>query len=376
MGNALDRARAAQAENEALKVSAQETTAALQETTAELKDLKGELKWLQLHIKREQELARDQIRQRDGRSKEVSMTADPKGRGLFIVDNSVTGWTGLRYLEEWAGGGFVPVGQMAARLPGIDGRTRSMSVNTRNHFTVLKQIDQLIEASDAEPDLGFMARLMCLCSLPRTNPRQRTQYVRRNGPYTLVMSATGDPARLPYGNIPRLLLAWVCTEAVRTQSRELVLGRSLYEFMRRLGMEDRSGGVNGQRTRLRNQMTRLFRCSVQLQQSDGDHEVTVSSLIADKSEYWWHAAEGSDRPGLFDSTIRLGEEFFNEILAHPVPLDMHILRSLKRSPLGLDLYVWLVYRTFTLRAPLCLSWRQVLRQFGADPAKESRKNSV
>ena len=59
MGNALDRARAAQAETEALKVSAQETTAALQETTAELKDLKGELKWLQLHIKREQEQARE-----------------------------------------------------------------------------------------------------------------------------------------------------------------------------------------------------------------------------------------------------------------------------------------------------------------------------
>ena len=59
MGNALDRARAAQAENEVLKVSAQETTAALQETTAELKNLKGELKWLQLHTKREQELARD-----------------------------------------------------------------------------------------------------------------------------------------------------------------------------------------------------------------------------------------------------------------------------------------------------------------------------
>ena len=31
------------------------------------------------------------------------MTADPKGRGLFIVDNSVSGWTGLRYLEEWSG---------------------------------------------------------------------------------------------------------------------------------------------------------------------------------------------------------------------------------------------------------------------------------
>jgi hypothetical protein len=31
------------------------------------------------------------------------MTAESKGRGLFIVDNSVSGWTGLRYLEEWSG---------------------------------------------------------------------------------------------------------------------------------------------------------------------------------------------------------------------------------------------------------------------------------
>jgi|SRR5712671_4270871 len=29
------------------------------------------------------------------------MTTDSKGRDLFIVDNSVPGWTGLRYLEEW-----------------------------------------------------------------------------------------------------------------------------------------------------------------------------------------------------------------------------------------------------------------------------------
>ncbi len=30
------------------------------------------------------------------------MNPEPKGRDLFIVDNSVSGWTGLRYLEEWA----------------------------------------------------------------------------------------------------------------------------------------------------------------------------------------------------------------------------------------------------------------------------------
>ena len=30
------------------------------------------------------------------------MNADSKGRSLFIVDNSAAGWTGLRYLREWA----------------------------------------------------------------------------------------------------------------------------------------------------------------------------------------------------------------------------------------------------------------------------------
>ena len=48
--------------------------------------------------------------------------------------------------------------------------------------------------------------------------------------------------KLPYGNLPRLLMAWVSTEAVRTQSRELVMGRSLSEFMRTLGVYDSSLG--------------------------------------------------------------------------------------------------------------------------------------
>ena len=72
---------------------------------------------------------------------------------------------------------------------------------------------------------------MALCSLPRTNPGNRKEYVRRNGPYTLVMSA-GGLNKLPFGNLPRLLLAWVCTEAVQTRSRVLVLGKSLSDFMR------------------------------------------------------------------------------------------------------------------------------------------------
>ena len=134
---------------------------------------------------------------------------------------------------------------------------RDASPQALHHFTRFDQVNQLVGASEADPDLGFMARLLALCSLPRTNPGNRKEYVRRNGPYTLVMSA-GGLNKLPFGNIPRLLLAWVSTEAVRTQSREISLGRSLSGFMRKLGMEDRSGSPRGDRTRLRNQMKRLF----------------------------------------------------------------------------------------------------------------------
>ena len=33
------------------------------------------------------------------------------------------------------------------------------------------------------------------------------------------------------------------------------------------------------------------------------------------------------------------------------PIDLNTLRAMKRSPLGLDLYLWLTYRTFGLKRP-------------------------
>ena len=61
----------------------------------------------------------------------------------------------------------------------------------QRHFTQTDQVDQLVTASEADPDLGFMARMMVLCSLPRTNPGNQKEYKRVNGPYTLYMVAVG-----------------------------------------------------------------------------------------------------------------------------------------------------------------------------------------
>ena len=81
-----------------------------------------------------------------------------------------------------------------------------------------------------------MGRLMALCSLPRTKPRQSERVPTHQWAVQTRMIA-GLNNKLPFGHIPRLLLAWVCTEAVRTQSRDLFLGKSLSDFMRRVGID-------------------------------------------------------------------------------------------------------------------------------------------
>ena len=263
--------------------------------------------------------------------------------------------------------GRVPVREVLAGLPsGPAPEIRQASLQERRHFTLADQVNQLAAAREADADMGFMARMMALCSLPRTNPGNRIQYKRLNGPYTLYMTATGGSA-LPFGNLPRLILIWVCTEAVRTRSRVIVLGPSLSEFMRNIGIYSSDGKLQ---TRLRNQMKRLFGCSVTMVYKDVQVERFVTSPVAERGDYWWNPDINTALPG-WSSTIFLGEALFNEILNHPVPLDMNTLKALKRSPLGLDLYLWLVYRTFTLQQPLRLAWRQLYRQFGVDPARAS-----
>ena len=267
--------------------------------------------------------------------------------------------------------GLVPIGEALGDLGGPVQTLRETPPPAQRGFTLADQVNQLVSASEADADLGFMARTMALCSLPRSNPGNRKEYKRVNGPFTLYMVAGGGN-KLPYGNLPRLLLAWVSTEAVKTQSRVLILGKSLSEFMRALGIYSSHGRTQ---TRLRNQMDRLFHASVELNYEDKHGKQFIASRVVDRGEFWWDPKRPDERM-LWESKIELGEKFFNEIISHPVPIDMNTLTALKRSPLGLDLYLWLVYRTFPLRAPLRLTWRLLYSQFGVDPARASDKRTV
>ena len=97
-------------------------------------------------------------------------------------------------------GEVVPIGEVVSELDVPVPAIPAASPQARRGFTIADQVNQLVSASEADPDRGFMARLMALCSLPRTNPGNRIRYKRVNGPYTLYMTAGGGN-KLPYGNL-------------------------------------------------------------------------------------------------------------------------------------------------------------------------------
>ena len=112
-------------------------------------------------------------------------------------------------------------------------------------------------------------------------------------------------------------------------------------------------------------MKRLFNAHIQLAYEDEQVSASVNSPVASRTGFWWNERTPGEL-GLWNSKIELGEKFFQEIIHQPVPLDLNILKAPKRSSLGLDLYLWLTYRTFTLKRPLWLSWARLYCQFGVE----------
>lgn len=219
-----------------------------------------------------------------------------------------------------------------------------------------------IEAARRSANLGYMARLLAQVTMPHSKPATN-EYTKRNGKLILSMWAP-QHVGLPYGSVPRLLLAWLTTEAVRTRERTLVLGSTLSGFMAQLGMMP-TGGRWGTIPRLQTQMRKLFTSHV-VCTFDTDEVSRGSSVgVASDYELWWNPKK-PDSGSLWTSTVTLGESFFHDIIERPVPVDVSTLRQLTRSPLAIDLYVWMTYRYSYLDQPVEVPWDALHDQFGAD----------
>ncbi len=220
--------------------------------------------------------------------------------------------------------------------------------------------------------LGFMARAMVQTTLPH-KAVEGNEFTRSNGHFSLTMLAP-SAIGLPYGNIPRLLLSWLTTEAVRKKERLIPLGDNLSGFMRELDLVP-TGGRWGTIRRLREQTERLFSSSVSCRYQAEGGRAGGGFMMADKYALWWNP-KTPNQGSLFTSHVHLSETFFNEIIDRPVPVDMRALKALKRSPLALDIYCWLTYRMSYLDRRTDIPWGLLQLQFGSDYAEsgEGRRN--
>ena len=225
---------------------------------------------------------------------------------------------------------------------------------------------------DYEAELGFMARLLVQATLPHSDPGPVIGWGRRNGNLSMHMQpgvelgADGQfqSIGLPYGSMPRLLLAWITTEAVRTKERDLILGESLSEFMGKLGQVP-TGGRWGSITRLREQMRRLFAATIAVHYEQGHAVADAGFRVADKTVTFWDPKR-PEQAALWKSTVTLSEAFFAEIIQRPVPLDLTVLKGLTRSPMAIDIYIWLSYRVSYLKRATTVPWEALEMQFGAE----------
>jgi hypothetical protein len=206
-----------------------------------------------------------------------------------------------------------------------------------------------------------MARAMIQATMPHSKPKE-TYFKRKNGNYTFFMQANQEIG-LPYGVIPRLLIAWITHEAVKTKNRELLLGDSLSAFMRELGFIP-SGGQRGTIPALKTQMRKLFSTVVSCTYSNETQEANLQMLLVDRYNLWW-SPKDPNQQSLWQSKITLSQPFFEEITSSPIPIRMKALEMLRGSSMALDVYCWLTYRNFYAQKSSRIPWEVLQAQFGA-----------
>lgn len=246
---------------------------------------------------------------------------------------------------------------------------------TRPTLKFLERAQQLRDpSSETYHEVGFWARVWVQASLPHSDPGGVYVWGRENGDFSLTVQPGMDlidgrqvSSGIPYGSVPRLILCWMCTEAVRKENPKLYLGQSLAEFMQAVGLGRATGGRWGSITRFKEQMKRLTQARISFR-FRGREGTARRGLQLSKEEVLWWSPRLPGQRSLFRSYLVLDDAFFREIVTNPIPIKVEALRILQKSSLALDLYTWLTFRVHRLEQPVTISWLALERQLGSNYA--------
>jgi hypothetical protein len=224
--------------------------------------------------------------------------------------------------------------------------------------------------SDTEPLIEFQHGLFCQLALPRSQPNSREW--ERHYQTGMVKMEAGSlydgfkmvPQPLPYGPKPRLALIHINSEAVRTGSRFIDIESSAHRFLERLGLN----GDGGSTYRLfKTQMKALAACRMTLGYRHDGKATTLDSKIIRRFEAW--LTSDNNQPVFWPSELELAHDYFDDLIAHAVPLDGRAVRALAHSSLALDAYCFYARRLHCLKKPVLIRWCQFHEQFGHEYAE-------
>ncbi len=216
--------------------------------------------------------------------------------------------------------------------------------------------------ADEKSQIGIAHTGFAMAALPHKKT-QESVWERDRGQIKLLvesgLDSTKRPIGIPYGAIARMILLYLQTQAVRTQSRDVELGASMNAWLGAMGIP-----VGGNTYRLvREQSHRISRCRLTFfRRTHGAELVTNGAFVRDAI-----LSLNPDLPQqgtLWHEHVRLDEGFYRSLIEHPLPLREAAIRQISSRSMAIDLYIWLAYRLHILNDPVRISWPALHGQFG------------
>lgn len=233
-----------------------------------------------------------------------------------------------------------------------------------------KLIDTSIKIAAEPPggsEMAFAHAILCQVGMPRSKV-DGNEFVRKCGGAVLKITS-GDlwdgreliAQPIPYGPMPRLIMSYLNTYALRLGSPEVPVGGSASEFLRMIG-KGTNGGTRGVFPSFRKQTQALAACRMILGFNANGIAYTYNGQPVQEFQ-----AFINDQHSLWPGVVRLSDEYYRTLKEHAVPLDIRALAELMGSSLALDIYYWLAQRLYRIEGrPLVLHWKALKEQFGQE----------
>ncbi len=222
--------------------------------------------------------------------------------------------------------------------------------------------------ADEDAGLGFIYSGWAQCALPHRRlasdqpwqiASERIRLVVQPGLRPVGDDGVLESVGVPFGAHARLILLFLQTEALRTNSREVELGGSLRQWMSRVGIQPGGSAFRS----VRDQAERISRCRLTFHiQGNGRTSALVNQSVVDRALFIEEDDGTQSRLSL--EVAKLSEGYFEQLQRHPVPLEEAAIRALSNNSAAMDAYIWLAYRLHVLHENRLITWKALKAQFG------------